>query len=40
MPLEIQFFGMQRKTHGAQDQRQYTKYGDGSSTAQRSDAPE
>jgi hypothetical protein len=33
MPLEIQLFGMQRKAHGAQRHRQYTKYGDGSSTA-------
>jgi hypothetical protein len=34
----IQRFAMQRKAHGAQGPRQYTLYGKGMSTAQRSDA--
>lgn len=34
------FFGMQRKAHGAQHPRHIARIGEGTSTAQRSDAPE
>lgn len=39
-PLEIRIFGMQRKAHGAQNPRHIVQIGEGSSTAQRRDAPE